>query len=446
MILLEHSRFDARAIGAHLGAPDYSYWFVRRAFRSSLERLGVVVPITDPVREVDRICRTAAAHRESSVYFSFSPPHNTTVSAVCPTVPVFAWEFDTLPNEPWQNDPRNDWTQVLKQVPAAITHSQFAVQVVRRYLGEHYPIWSIPAPVYQANATRVSSAKGWHEPTTLTLSGLTIDAGAVDLSIFDVGRSSSDGSKALKALSVRMRSRNRPLRFTVSGVVYTAVFNPVDARKNWPDLLAAFICAFRDNPQATLLLKITHYDAALGMVPILSDLARHGAFKCRILLVHGLLPQEEYDSLVDITSYAVNTSGGEGQCLPLMEFMSAGRPAIAPAHSAMLDYVTPGNSFVVGSTLRPTSWPHDPRQAITCMQHVISFSGLIECYRASFDVARNQPQRYAAMSSAASSALERFCSDEVVSRRLKEVLAHLGLNPRANRPSLIGRVFSRAAT
>jgi glycosyltransferase involved in cell wall biosynthesis len=447
MIILEHSTFDARAIGGHLGAPDYSYWFVRKAFRPAFERVGIVVPITDPAREVDRIGSTATAHGEASVYFSFNPPHHTTISTVCPTVPVFAWEFDTLPNESWQDDPRNDWAHVLAQVPAAITHSQFAVQVVRRSLGENYPIWSIPAPIYQANARRAISARGWQAPREVTISGLAIDAGTVDLSLFNVDRARSDGSRAVKALSARVQARgNKALCFTLSGVVYTAVLNPVDQRKNWTDLLAAFIWAFRDNPEATLLLKVTHYDAVVGVVPILSDLSKHGDFKCRVLIVHGMIPQDEYDSLVEVTSYAVNTSTGEGQCLPLMEFMSAGRPAVTPSHTAMLDYVTGDNSFVVGSTLRLTSWPHDPRQAISCMQYAINFSQLIQCYRDSFDVAKNRPQQYAAMSAAASAALKRFCCDEVVSSRLQEVFEHLGVHRRADRLPFLRRVLSRVAT
>jgi hypothetical protein len=246
MIILDYSLFDARAIADHLGAPDYSYWFVRKAFRPYFERFGIVVPITDPAREVDHIRATAAAHGESSVFFSFNPPHATTLGLNCPTVPVFAWEFDSLPNEPWQDDPRHDWTTVFRRVPAAITHSQFAVDVVRRALGETYPIWSIPAPVYQSNAARSISARGWQAPSELSITGLAIDAGAVDLTLFDVDRARTEGAKAIKALSARVRSRlERPLRFTLSGVVYTAVLNPVDQRKNWNDLLAAFIWAFR---------------------------------------------------------------------------------------------------------------------------------------------------------------------------------------------------------
>jgi glycosyltransferase involved in cell wall biosynthesis len=434
MILIEHSTFDARSIEAHLGAPDYSYWFVRKSFRRVLERFGIVVPTSDPAADVDRIFRNAAACDTSSIFLSFTPPHALTLGLRCPTVPVFAWEFDTLPHEVWQDEPRNNWIAVLRQAPAAVTHSQFAVSVIQEALGNSYPVWSIPAPIYELNAKRLSSARGWRPSTELVISGLLIDTGAIDLSLFAVGKSNTVGAQALRALSSRLRAfGHRPFSVTISGVVYAAVFNPVDGRKNWPTLLSGFIHAFRDSPEATLILKITHHDVVRGALPILSEVARLGSFKCRVLIVQGLLPEDEYQALVDATSYIVNTSSGEGQCLPLMEFMSGGRPAIAPMNTAMLDYVSIENAFVVASTIKPCSWPHDIRRAIRCQQHVVRFGALVDAYRTSFDVAKHQPERYASMSVAANAALRGFCSDEVVTSRLRELLLHVGVHPAADR-------------
>ena len=252
MIILEHSAYDAHTIGAYLGLPEYSYWFVRKAFRPILERFGEVVPVIDPAVEVDRIFRYARAHDQPCVYFSFNPPHYTTLGLQCLTVPVFAWEFDTMPDEAWEENPRNDWTAVLRQTPAAITHSQFAARVARRSMGDDYPIWSIPAPVYRQNAKWVGSALGWRPATRLTISGLVIDAGTIDLSLFNAQRAQSDGAQALKRLERRILDPKRQsFRLTISGVIYTAVFNPVDGRKNWTDMLAGFIWAFRDVSTAT---------------------------------------------------------------------------------------------------------------------------------------------------------------------------------------------------
>jgi glycosyltransferase involved in cell wall biosynthesis len=206
-------------------------------------------------------------------------------------------------------------------------------------------------------------------------------------------------------------------------VIYTTIFNPIDGRKNFNDLLGGFIWAFRDIDDATLILKITHHDPVRGLQPVLADLAKHGPFRCRVLLVHGMLPDDEYRALVQLSSYAVNTSTNEGQCLPLMEFMSAGRPAIAPAHTALLDYIDQYNAFVVKHTPRPFVWPHDPRGALRTHRFTVSFADLIRAYRESYAVAKRDPGRYAAMSRAATTALQGFCSIDIVQRRLAEVLA-----------------------
>ena len=66
--------------------------------------------------------------------------------------------------------------------------------------------------------------------------------------------------------------------------------------------------------------------------------------------MHGYLNDDEYAKLVQGSTYVVNAAHGEGQCLPLMEYMSAGKPAIAPSHTAMEEYINEGNSFVVKSS------------------------------------------------------------------------------------------------
>jgi glycosyltransferase involved in cell wall biosynthesis len=229
--------------------------------------------------------------------------------------------------------------------------------------------------------------------------------------------------EALRRLAVFLEQAHPQTNLHVAGVVYTVIFNPIDGRKNFNDLLGGFLWAFREVADATLILKINYADPVRGLLPVLVDLAKHGSYRCRVIVIHGMLPDEEYARLRDLTSYAVNTSTNEGQCLPLMEFMSAGRPAIAPAHTAMLDYVTPANSFVVRDSVLPAAWPHDSRQMYRTRRHVVSIAALVAAYRESYAVARHDPARYAAMSRAAILAMRQFCSSAVVEQRLAEVLA-----------------------
>ena len=426
MIILEHSTFDSSTIGRNLGLPEYSYWFVRKAFRPMLDRFGVVVPVSKPEQDVDRIFRSARGQGQSCLYLSFNPPNLLAAGLKCPTVPVFAWEYDVIPNEAWNDDPANDWAHVLADAPAAITHSRFSVEAVKRALGPDYPIWSIPAPVFDRQAGKAASARGWREAVELELgSALVFDTRTLDLSLFAYG----DDARRLLQATASSDAGRPPRRVRLQGVIYTSVFNPVDGRKNWHDMMAGFIYAFRDQPDATLILKTTHRDLIEGVLLVLQDLAKLGRFRCRILIVHGMLGDADYGALVEATSYAVNTSHGEGQCLPLMEFMSAGRPAVAPFHSAMMDYISTDNGLVISSHLRPAFWPHDVRQAIRCLRHQVDFADVVRCYRESFAVAREDPRRYAAMSAAAVAALKTFCSDDVVAAGLQQVLDHLGAEP-----------------
>ncbi len=426
MIILEHSTYGDKTIAASLGLPEYSYWFVRKAFAPILESLGVLVPVVAPEQDVDRIFRSAEARGQPCVYLSFSPPHLTLTGLACPTIPVFAWEYDTIPDETWNGEGSNDWREVLRQAPAAITHSRFSVHAVRKALGPDYPIWSIPAPVADRQSGLETTARGWRPSITLELSdALVFDSRAIDLSLFAHG-AATQSERAMRMLQTAVRQGGRTQRrIELEGVVYTTVLNPVDGRKNWADMAAAFVYAFRDEPLATLVLKTTHRDMHEAVTPILQDLAKLGRFQCRILIVHGLLADPEYSRLMEATSYAVNTSHGEGQCLPLMEYMAAGRPAVAPRHTAMLEYVSSDNAFVVADHHRPSFWPHDMRQANRCLRHQIEFADLVRRYRESFAVARDQPERYAEMSKAAVVALGAFCGDRVVTERLAAVFGEV---------------------
>jgi glycosyltransferase involved in cell wall biosynthesis len=424
MILIEHSLLDQDTIHENFGVTAYSYWFVRKAFRPVIERLGKRVEVSDPVREVDPIFRSAREKGEDCVFLCFSPPQNVPLGLACPTLPVFAWEYDTIPDEMWNLDPRDDWRNVFSRTGLAVTHCQSSVAAVRRTMGKDFPVWAIPAPVFDRHAGRLAPAVAWRKPFELVLEGgLCISAGDVDLSPFRPERADAEGVRALRVLERAYADQGKRAQgFSLEGAIYTAVLAPGDGRKNWRDMVTAFVWAFRNTPTATLILKLTHNNIGEDLLPLFRHLSTLGSYSCRIILVSGMLSNEAYSALAETTTYAVNTSHGEGQCLPLMEYMSAGRPAIAPRHTAMLDYITRDNAFVIASDTYPAAWPHDERCATRCLQHVISFSDLVRQYRNSYRIARDDPGRYARMSGAAIEAMRGFCSDELADSRLADVL------------------------
>ena len=415
LIILVHSDTDESSLAQKLGRAEYSYYFVLRFFRPVLERIGLVIPVADPARQVDPIYAQACARGEACVFLSFAPPHRTVLGLACPTIPVFAWEFDTIPGEHWGGEPRHDWVAVLRRLGRAVVHSQGTAEVVRAALGRDFPVTSIPAPVWDHFAPPDRTTPRL-ERTTLSVRGTVIDTAALDMAAL------RHDENWVECVHMERTRRGRTTRVELDGVVYSSVFNPEDGRKNWPDMIGAFCRVFRDTPDATLVLKLTHHDGTWGMALMLRHLFRLMPFAARVVLIHGYLPDADYARLVAVTTFTVNTSHGEGQCLPLMEAMSAGKPAVAPPHTGMADYVHAGCAFLVDSSAEPAGWPQDGRAAIRTHRQRIKLASLERGYRESFAVVGGEPARYAAMSAAATTQLRQHCSARIVEQRLRCVI------------------------
>ncbi len=420
MLIIIHSETNKSNIQQNLGRPEYSYYFVLKEFRPVLERMGQVIEVSDPDELVDRLYFDCQSRGEDCVFLSFSPPHLTPTHYACPTIPVFAWEFSTIPTESWQGEPRHDWRVVLASSGTAITHSSYTVNAVRNAMGSDYPISAIPAPVWDRFAAlgEQLEKRPVAQDIRLNLRGLLIDSRTADVRPY--------GPERLRE-GTPIVFDGPPLdhELLLEGVIYTSVFNPYDGRKNWKDMISAFCTTFRDVPDATLVLKLTHHDIADALNDMLHHVYKNQSYQCRIVLIHGYLADVDYERLVEATSYVVNCSYGEGQCLPLMEFMSCGKPAIAPLNTAMADYVDSENAFIVDSTDELTAWPHDPRVAYRTLRYVTDWDSLCSAYRASYDVAKHDVERYERMSAHAVHRLKGFCSQASAELRLKAFLEQL---------------------
>jgi glycosyltransferase involved in cell wall biosynthesis len=212
------------------------------------------------------------------------------------------------------------------------------------------------------------------------------------------------------------------LRVKLEGVVYTSMFDPGDGRKNWHDLLTGFCYAFRDVEDATLVLKMVKTASLDYRRDLFLLLARLKPYKCRVVTMNGFLEDADYDTLIASTTYYVNTSHCEGLCMPMMEFMSAGKPVVAPRHTAMTDYIDERAAFIVGSTPEHNVWPGDPRYLFTTMRERIRWDTLVTAYRESYRVAKEDPQHYAAMGRSAAEIMSGYCSDEIVREKLKTAM------------------------
>jgi len=599
------------AASAVLGAPEYSYVFVLRGFREILRQLGIVHIVQDPAG-ADGIFAACLERGESCLLFSFTPPQNTPLGLRCPTIPVIAWEFGSIPTGGWPGDWREDWRYVLRQTGRAITISGFAARAIRATMGAEYPVAVVPTPVWDRQARLRSRLAGPDAvapggPVTLSFDGFTWDSRHVTLSAamhapppviakpeqpaalpmrgaqLALAQASAQASAEANAQAqARAEARaqadaagqeidpappdasNRPGRrllmtallarqwyrdvlrdrlpppiarglsragrallrsraalapasggpasvgpasggdvpyadpeppptarylpvgdpgnpvsatapprylpapdqpplpepeladfspdpyprapaaasrratATLEGLIFTAVLSPKDGRKNWQDILTAFCTMFRATGDATLVLKMIGNDPAFWWWEFHDIVRALPPFACRVLVINGFLDDPAYADLIAATHFVVNASLAEGQCLPLVEFMSAARPAIAPLHTAMLDYITPDNALIVASDVEFCSFPHDPRNMLTTTRYRIEWPSLCAAFAAAAGIVRDNPVRYAALAENAASSMRAYCSDATAGRALAgflglgdEVQRRAGWQPRA---------------
>jgi glycosyltransferase involved in cell wall biosynthesis len=112
-------------------------------------------------------------------------------------------------------------------------------------------------------------------------------------------------------------------------------------RKNPRGLIRTFKRAFPDAPDARLVLKLVH------ATPALVDELREEAADPRVLVIDQVFDREEVLSLIALSDCYVSLHRSEGFGLTLAEAMALGKPVIATAYSANMDFMNVGNSLLV---------------------------------------------------------------------------------------------------
>ncbi|WP_435018978.1 glycosyltransferase [Tundrisphaera sp. TA3] len=215
---------------------------------------------------------------------------------------------------------------------------------------------------------------------------------------------------------------------TLGGLVFASTFNLGDRRKNHVDLLSAYLLAFRDRQDATLVIKLATSPARehheIGTFRKMYE-ALHIRHECRLVVITDFLTDQQMRELTRATTFYVNTSRAEGACLPLQQALAAGRPAIAPDHTSMSDYMDESVGFVVGSHDEPTCWPHDPELRTETTWKRLIWSDLRDGLLEAAAMYDDRPEDYRAMADAARARMAAYAGREVVTRALSEALEHL---------------------
>jgi glycosyltransferase involved in cell wall biosynthesis len=183
MNFILYSDVNDRSISQSLGRPEYSYYFVLKAYRPVLESLGRVHVVTS-TDDVDPLYLQLRQADQECLFLSFAPPHKTPIGLQCPMVCVIAWEYDSIPTEYAGDDVRQDWRQTLARHGRVITLSTHTAQAIRRSLGEDFPVLVLPTPLWErfAQVRRDCPSVPVNPGTTLQIKGCIIDSHALGLS------------------------------------------------------------------------------------------------------------------------------------------------------------------------------------------------------------------------------------------------------------------------
>lgn len=137
--------------------------------------------------------------------------------------------------------------------------------------------------------------------------------------------------------------------------IYLTVANIWDYRKNLPRLLNCFEKFHNRHKNTALVVKLVidnkstclnNINEILGIH--FSDVVEFGNSD-GIFFISDHFSDEGLIKLINTADFYINLSHAEGQCLPILEAMACGVVPISCRHTAMLDYISPSNSYVVDS-------------------------------------------------------------------------------------------------
>lgn len=446
-----------------IGVSGYSYDYLARLYIPLLERLGEVHWIRDR-KNLEPTIRQLRARGLNPVHISFAPFQSAVFSSSAPNVLVLAWEFPDIPDHEFDDNPQNNWVTTADRCKMVMVASPFTKKALVRG-GVRTPVEVVPAPV---NAAYFQTAP-WNPGRRVRLDypayvfqtpestfecpnpigsaddsrpgrrSLKSRVGRVGRSLLKTVLPRAYYRAAAAGITAALNEPQGPFvgRYTphwmpkpvhdveLSGVVYTSILNPIDGRKNWEDLLTSFILTLRDCSDATLVIKLATKARHLVQNVVGRCKLLGVPHRCKVVVISEYLSDEQMRKLAEASTYYVTTTRAEGICLPLMDYLAAGRPGIAPCHTALADYFGHENGFVIESHPEPICFPHDTRSRFLTSWQRIVWTSLAEQLRASYVMAKQQPADYGALSQRGRQILRQWASVDVVQPRLESVLAAL---------------------
>lgn len=453
------SSFTDREMPDRCGDDCYSYFFVQRAFLPLLERFGAVEEVAGPRVGLDEAVANARRRRLTPLHLSFLPPQYMPLAGDAPNIAFPFWEYPDIPDYDVAGKPENNWARMANRLDLLVTACEFTRDAFRR-AGVNTPAHVVPVPVnidyfrladWQAGERTVLDCACYVLPAGRSAERLAgrrsaaraVVAGARDRlrgvyhrrvrprlpAVLHQGLARS--TRRVAGQSLPMPAEPFPLPYAandhleLSGIVYTSILNPFDIRKNWRGLVEGFLRGLHDQADAMLVVKlaVSRTMRQEGLHNLLTFYQRLGLrHRCRLAVVADYLSDEQMLRLASASAYYVNTSQAEGACLPLQDYLAAGRPGIAPAHTAMKEYLDDRLAILIGTQPEPTYWPWDPDKRITTSWHKLAVDEIAARVRSSHAIITRDWPRYRDMAACGRDRMRAFVSAEAVWPRLAAAL------------------------
>jgi len=480
--ILLTSYMTGAARGKNLGIAGYSYDIVTKLFLPLLERWGQVIPVPFPRRDLDAVAESTRRRGLQPIHVSFRPFQDVHLARSVPNVVVPAWEFPDIPDYPFGGNPQNDWPATANRCSLVVVGGPFTQRALLK-AGTQTPvrIVQVPTPHEYFNLPRWDpdthtvidcSPYEFRRPEVVSLKTLAPGKPAAFASTpfpppARQRRISNRGRfrPALESVARRVyKGTVRPFvsqrlartisgawqgakkgwqnpvpavrqhiqgnsQLDLSGIVYTSILNPIDGRKNWQDLLTSFLFALRDCEDATLVVKlITSNPDATDRVLNYYKL-RDIPHRCKLVFIAEYLSDKQLLQLAEASTYYLQATRAEGNCLPLMNYLAAARPGISPMHSAVGDYFDDEIGYVVQSHPEPSAWPHDRWLRIRTTWGRIVWPSLVDQIRKSYLMAKVNRRGYDVLADRGRERMLHWANPDSVWPRLKSALDLLIAKP-----------------
>lgn len=351
-LLSEHSQY------LPYGAAHYSYRSVKEKFSQCFELYGIRYFELDrpEIYPVGRDIYNNVAH------IQFKPFEEIRLLRGVPNVAHVAWEFPVLPTERYwatgdlrRTQPLEDYVHMLDILDEVWVGSEYAQQVLSAHGVQN--VYVVPAPVLFSAATQGRNHSSNYERIDPMIAGFASRLKRV---------------RSVELTRNNIRDLNEGVQFTESVAlsdvltrhrrVFILVANPGDMRKNLP----AALLAMRSIPKADdvcLVIKFVIDNKIVDLKSAVFDVLKARFQELEydffdqdfpgVYIFSDVLSEGELSAFYSCAHFYLCPAFAEGQNLPILEAMAKGVIPVSVNHTAMADYVSESNSFIIESKSLP---------------------------------------------------------------------------------------------